>query len=141
MLAKAQAPRSLWDISFSSCDVWATDTSSDGRPGRCLDSEKLYPCNICNYQTSWKYAISQHMKVHQPKENIVCTGCNRTIRKSYLTKHKKLNHSEEQPQYNCNICPYQTSYKHNLRRHEINIHNIQEWKSETMIYRPSVCKL
>ena len=39
MLAKAAAPSALCDISLSSCEVWATHTSSGGRPGRFLDSE------------------------------------------------------------------------------------------------------
>ena len=38
ILAKAQAPRALCDISLRSCDVWATEISSGGRPGRFFDS-------------------------------------------------------------------------------------------------------
>ena len=57
MLAKAAAPSALCDISLSSCEVWATHTSSGGRPGRFLDSGNLskYSLHVEDHCPPTKY--------------------------------------------------------------------------------------
>ena len=57
MSAKAQAPSSLFDISFRRWAEWAKEISKGGRPGRFLDSESnavqlgalMFSYNITKY--------------------------------------------------------------------------------------------
>ena len=58
--------------------------------------EKKYKCKICDYQASHKNNLSSHVNIHQKIENINCTECNKSIKKTGLKKHMKLLHSGEQ---------------------------------------------
>ena len=70
-----------------------------------------------------KHHLARHNKnVHQKSEIINCKECNKSLQKSYLNEHMKNFHSEEQTQYKCKICTFQSMHNPNLTRHVKNIH-------------------
>ena len=85
--------------------------------------KERFPCKICAYQATFRNNLSHHVKnVHQKIENIICTECNKSIKKKSLNQHMKLFHSGNQPLHNCNICTYQSVYLWNLQKHIKNVH-------------------
>ena len=83
-----------------------------------------YPCKICFYQATCTKDLSRHVdNVHLRSENVVCNQCHKSIQKQSLSRHMKMFHSGDQPQYNCKSCSFNTIHKGGLKRHNKNVHN------------------
>nr|CAH7764921.1 unnamed protein product [Callosobruchus chinensis] len=87
-------------------------------------SSKIYNCEYCIYQTSWKSRLTRHMNQHK----LSCRECDQkfTSRKGLdehvIRKHPDSIASVSSKIYNCEYCLYQTSWKSCLTRH-MNQHN------------------
>ena len=81
-----------------------------------------FSCKSCNFQTTNTYCLSSHVTNIHHQEKRICTDCNKTFSSSYLSRHRKLFHTEGQPQHNCDICPFQTIYERYLRKHKLKVH-------------------
>ena len=90
---------------------------------KSLHFNERYQSAICDYQAKFKRYLSGHVKnVHQKSENVICNECNKSIQKKYLTRHMKIFHSGKQPQYNCDVCTFQSIHPYSLKNHVKNIH-------------------
>ena len=78
---------------------------------------------MCDYQAPEKSSLSAHVKnVHHPEQYVICTYCNKSLKKWSLTGHQKMFHSGEQLKHNCTLCTYQTLRKRQITNHMKNFH-------------------
>ena len=77
-----------------------------------------FPCKTCPYKATLAGNLSKHIKrVHNTIESIQCTECNKTLKASDLSYHRRFFHSGKESLFNCNTCSYQTNREQNLKNH------------------------
>ena len=85
--------------------------------------EKDFPCKICDYRATQSGNLSRHVKnVHEKSDNIMCDKCKNYIQKISLKKHLKQQHDDEATLFNCKNCTFQTVYSANLKKHVKIVH-------------------
>ena len=56
---------------------------------------ETFKCNMCNYKATAINNLSRHsLHVHEKRENINCSECNKTVKKWSLYSHMKTYHTE-----------------------------------------------
>ena len=108
------------------CNICQYSTAEKGYLSNHIKSQHIYQrffCNICDYESTQKSHLSTHTKnIHKTGEKVICPDCNKTIKMFNINNHKKLFHSGEHIQYNCDICNFQTIHKFHLKRHKLSVH-------------------
>ena len=86
--------------------------------------QKQFKCELCTFHTIHKGNLKTHINsIHNVNNTVVCTDCNKTMKQSSITTHRKLFHSSKQPQLLvCNICTFEANHESNLERHVENVH-------------------
>ena len=106
------------------CKYSATCKSSLRLHIKSVHFKERYPCKLCSLQAARKGDLLRHVKnFHQLNEKITCTECNKRLKASSLKQHISFFHSGTKPQYQCQICTFQTKPQKALRHHEEIIHN------------------
>ena len=86
--------------------------------------KKKYQCDVCGY-TSSKNNIKQHKNtVHNKEESkkFMCESCPFTSKTSAgLNIHKEWRHTDYH-KYECDLCPYKTTFIKELRKHSKRAH-------------------
>ena len=79
---------------------------------------------MCDYKATYEHNLYKHVKfIHQARENIICTMCNKSFKQpNCLREHKKAFHSDEKTQYYCDLCTFKTVSKAYLKKHKIKVH-------------------
>ena len=106
------------------CNYSATTKHHLEEHQKSLHFNVRFPCKSCDYQATKKSNLNVHFKrVHYEPDNKTCIDCNKVFKNSLtLAKHRKSLHSTDQPLYNCDLCPYQSIHKQNLKTHKDNVH-------------------
>ncbi|XP_023931820.1 transcriptional repressor CTCF-like, partial [Lingula anatina] len=87
--------------------------------------EGTFICHICNFTTSKRKDLKQHMKFHKkgPELKFYCSHCSFvTEAQSRLFRHE-LTHTKEKP-YACGLCEYRATQREHVYRHMRSKHNI-----------------
>ncbi|KAK8727373.1 hypothetical protein OTU49_009848, partial [Cherax quadricarinatus] len=75
-----------------------------------------YNCVLCNFSSTCRTELSQHMKQHTEDSLFVCPHCDyKTPRSNDLKKHLRV-HTGEKP-YSCSMCGHRTNTTSNLKAH------------------------
>ena len=54
------------------------------------DGQLKFSCNLCKFQTTYKSSLTEHIEYrHLKSENEICTECNKSVQKRYMTKHMR----------------------------------------------------
>ena len=77
---------------------------------------KSNKCNLCDFASSWKGSVRNHLKSHMGEKSNKCYLCDfASSRASNLRRHLKT-HSGEKPN-KCNLCDYASSQTGDLKKH------------------------
>lgn len=60
-----------------------------------LESEQLYPCNVCNKVFQKPYNLKSHMKTHSNEKPYSCSVCSKTFARSHDKRRHELLHGGE----------------------------------------------
>ncbi|KAL3860344.1 hypothetical protein ACJMK2_010480 [Sinanodonta woodiana] len=89
-------------------------------------SENMIKCDHCDFTTSSKRAMREHIKVHDIREELICSTCNyQCSNKSALKKHMAM-HTSEKP-YECEFCNYTSRQNGNVQTHMRRKHPEKLW--------------
>ena len=105
------------------CIICGYDASSKGcliKHTESLHKGRKFQCKSCSKEFNNKSNLSTHTKAVHEGRRFICDLCNKSFKN--LNKHKKLLHSEEQIQHNCNMCTFKTIQRSYLRKHILNMH-------------------
>ncbi|XP_033231829.1 zinc finger protein 676-like [Belonocnema kinseyi] len=84
-------------------------------------------CDVCGYKVNTKdnlvkHMISRHLQTSESRHK--CDKCPRSyVWPAHLTRHKRLVHTEDKPQFICDFCGYKTNRKCALVTHIISRHS------------------
>ncbi|CAK4083296.1 unnamed protein product [Aphanomyces euteiches] len=124
----------LLDDSAMEDEPWLEDDMKYlDKPG--LD--KVFICHECGIVFSKPSHLAQHELSHKSK-GFYCPheGCEKLYtRKDHLTRHIKVEHDDTTPTFTCSLCQATFRYKHGLRRHDMEKHQVSADKP----YQCSVC--
>ena len=101
-----------------------------------------FPCNQCNYVSSRKAELKQHViKVHDESQNVKCDICGKLFHcLRYMQSHKRVTHDNSS--YKCVFCEFSGKSKDYLSKHTREKHSSkkQECKlcSFTTSYRSAL---
>ena len=120
-----------YNCSIDNCDYTATRRDSLRIHIKTVHFNQMHECNLCEYKAKRKCHLNEHFKyMHVKIENEICTECNTSVQKRYLTKHMRRFHSEGQPKFFCKLCTYQTIYKDCMKNHiarkHVNFENVTQ---------------
>nr|CAH7764922.1 unnamed protein product [Callosobruchus chinensis] len=98
----------------------------------CEESnDVLYSCYKCDYITSQKYNLINHMEDHHSRNRsnipVMCTDCNSAFRRKLdldehiIRKHPHLIATLNRTILKCTYCAYQTVLKHLIDRHMFSV--------------------
>lgn len=85
-----------------------------------LHTDNEMQCKYCEFKTSIRVSLTQHMLRHKNAETIHCdyTGCRyKTFYEGAMEKHKRK-HADQGVKLQCTQCPFQTMNKYILKYHE-----------------------
>ncbi|XP_057663618.1 zinc finger protein 11-like [Diorhabda carinulata] len=103
---------------------------------------KKFKCNQCDFETTLKRFLKEHLRGHLPITLYSCETCDFTTHvkqtmNNHNNKHKK---PEELQTYYCKHCKYQSKRLQDLKQHAIIHKDNPEWlKCSTCSYR-TICK-
>ena len=78
-------------------------------------AKKVYKCDYCEYETTYKPCFKEHVYKHTGEDKISCELCGRQMRQSYLKIHMRI-HTGEKPEI-CEFCGKAFSAKKYLKKH------------------------
>ena len=104
------------------CDKDLLSASSLKSHNEICHSQKLFKCELCNYETLTRPTYNVHMKgVHHGSERINCDECDKTFTlRGNFRAHKKSIH--QKIKYKCDFCNYETVTNGALRNHTASLH-------------------
>ncbi|XP_022084035.1 uncharacterized protein LOC110975669 isoform X2 [Acanthaster planci] len=116
--------RSCKDCGFASETVEGLEEHVKG----CHQKPKLYTCDLCDYKTSAKNGIKNHMKFHAKDRPYKCQQCSFTgaypqSLRSHMRMHAQpdwrpdCSPSELPEQYRCHLCCYTCNFLPSLKSH------------------------
>lgn len=85
-----------------------------------------FPCEICHRKYKFASSLSRHIKKRHSTEGLIkkfeCKHCGKKYSsKTSLDWHVKIHSTEF---FYCNLCDYKTTYKNNLKLHNISRHTV-----------------
>ncbi|XP_050499471.1 zinc finger protein 836-like [Diabrotica virgifera virgifera] len=93
---------------------------------RKLEDLKWFTCKYCPYKAKWKRSITTHELIHVKKFS--CDQCDfQTTLKRYLQQHLKAH--EPPTLYKCDHCDFSSQFKNAITHHNIKHKSIDEIKS------------
>ena len=89
-----------------------------------LSNEKKFQCDVCGFTSSPK-ELKQHKNTVHNKEGskkFMCESCTFTCKTSGgLKVHKEWRHTDDH-KYECDLCPYKTTFIKEFRKHAKRVH-------------------
>ena len=118
------------------CDVCEYSTTNKSHLATHIKSIHLkekFDCKLCDYKATRKDHLRIHFTNVHRTNIIICQICNKRLKNGSLSlaSHTKKFHSEQTPLYSCQMCPYQTIHRENLKTHTENVHQKQNQESTT----------
>ncbi|ENN71744.1 hypothetical protein HUJ04_001291 [Dendroctonus ponderosae] len=88
-------------------------------------STSTLKCSSCPFETKQQYYFNSHIKNHDIPDK-ECPYCRRMIKAFSYKMHIKVHERNDQTEYKCSFCNYQ-SYNHaNVKRHTVTSHKSTE---------------
>ncbi|KAL3276116.1 hypothetical protein HHI36_020836 [Cryptolaemus montrouzieri] len=125
------------DVSTNQTEIYEDKKSTSHVEIKDFSSIKKHKCHICDYRSSRKSIIKQHVdSVHLNLKNYQCSHCDfRTSRKGSLLFHMNGVHLGLK-NHKCSQCDYQTAEKGNLTKHIKRVHlGIKNYKCNQCDYQ------
>jgi len=79
-------------------------------------------CGKCGKVCKTKRALSRHQESHKEKRTICCTICSAQISSNSLKSHMKFHHTKDLKKNICDLCPFESIYLSDLKRHRDEVH-------------------
>ena len=111
-----QLQSSVHKNSCTYCDYKTSQKGHLTEHVRTHTGEKPFACDVCDYKFSQKSRLTEHLRTHTGEKLFACDVCDyKCPQKSDLTKHMST-HTGEKPN-TCNICDFKCSDQSSLIRH------------------------
>lgn len=78
--------------------------------------ENNLKCETCDFSTSSRKLLREHVKEHDPEEALKCNVCGYHCSNSSTLRNHTRTHSNEKP-YKCDFCSYSTKQSGNVKLH------------------------
>ena len=89
-----------------------------------LKKADIFQCDVanCDFTSAFQSDLERHKAKHVTEKSIFCQNCDFCCkRKSELTRHYRLKHTDAPPQQ-CDLCSYQTKNSSHMKRHRKLVH-------------------
>lgn len=117
----------------SSREYWE-DSEEDNRKSADKKPEKGYDCPTCETHFTLRRDYNKHMAKHNNLRPFECPECKKKFKYNVgLKKHTESQHSENAPNFACDMCDFTTKQSHYLQEHFTRKHT-EEYK-----YQCSIC--
>lgn len=86
---------------------------------------KYFSCDECDYKTDHKWLFSHHQGYHKKMDEklkksataVRCEKCPKVLKNQHSYRVHLCNYHKSIHKLQCDLCPYETQYKANLRKH------------------------
>ena len=97
-----------------------------------LEKDNIWRCKICGKTQIIRNKLEQHMETHVTGFSYPCNSCGKTFksRPSYYN-HKSKQHKLDDQDQICNICPFSSEDKINMKRHRKDHSEIKTMNADT----------
>ena len=83
-------------------------------------NKSKFLCEKCGIVCKTKKALSCHQESHKQKRK--CTICDAQISSNSLKSHMKYHHTKDLKKNMCDLCPFESIYLSDLKRHRDEVH-------------------